>query len=170
MQNGFFNVQRSELTIKKPNFLDNTLVYFNNGSISTVKGGYAIYLEFVILGQLMPVANPDPQINLDNHEFKDHEARFFMPVYNKTTGLYGGLTKKLAHITLRGDANERFYSYGFDKEKSTLLYCVNKKPLPNIFHCTSFKQHHAFLLDENNKKSDFSKIFMFLPSTLDRKE
>ena len=170
MQNGFFNVQRSEFTIKKPNFLDNTLVYFNNGSISTVKGGYAIYLEFVILGQLMPVANPYPQINLDNHEFKYHEARFFMPVYNKTMGLYGGLTKKLAHITLRGDANERFYSYGFDKEKSTLLYCVNKKPLPNIFHCTSFKLHHAFLLDENHKKSDFSKIFMFLPSTLDRKE
>ena len=26
----------------------------------------------MILGQLMPVANPDPEINLDNHEFKDH--------------------------------------------------------------------------------------------------
>ena len=98
----------------------------------------------MILGQLMQVVNPDPQINLDNNEFKDHEACLFMPVYNKGTGLYAGLTKKLAHVTLRGDANERFYPYRFDKEKSTLLYCVNKKPLPNIFHCTSFKQHHAF--------------------------
>ena len=26
----------------------------------------------MILGQLMPVANPDPQINLDNHQFTDH--------------------------------------------------------------------------------------------------
>ena len=44
-RNGFFNVQRSELTIKNSNFPDNTLVYVNNGSISTVKCGHAIYLE-----------------------------------------------------------------------------------------------------------------------------
>ena len=44
----------------------------------------------------------------------------------------------------------------------------NRHPLPNIFHCTAFKQH--VLLDENQKKSEFSKMFMFLPSTLDRKE
>ena len=60
-------------------------------------------------------------------------------LYNKETGLYGGLTKKLAHITLRGDGNERFYSYGYSKEKITLLYGVMKHPLRNIFHCTAFK-------------------------------
>ena len=124
----------------------------------------------MILGQLIPVANPDLQINLENHQFKDHEACLFVPIYNKATGMYGGLTKKLAHITLRGDVNERFYSNGYNKEKSDLLYCVNRQPLPNIFHCTAFKQHHGFLLDENKKKSEFSKMFLFLPSTLDRKE
>ena len=67
--NGFFDEQRSDLTITKPNFPENALVYVNQGSISTVKGGHAIYLEFVILGQLMPVANPDPQINLENRQF-----------------------------------------------------------------------------------------------------
>ena len=82
--------------------------------------------------------------------------------------MYSGLTKKLAHATLSGDVNERFYSYGYSKEKSTLLYCVNKHPLPNIFHCTVFKQHHGFLLDENQKRAEFSNMFMFLPSTLDR--
>ena len=80
----------------------------------------------------MPVANPDPQINLENHQFKDHKACLFVPIYNKATGMYGGLTKKLAHITLRGDVNERFYSYGYNKEKSALLYCVNRQPLLNI--------------------------------------
>ena len=54
--------------------------------------------------------------------------------------------------------------------KSTLLYRVNKKPLPNIFRCTSFKQHHAFLLHENQKKPEISKMFMLLPRTLHRKE
>ena len=108
--NRFFNEQRTDLTITKPNFPENTLVYYKNqGSISTVKGGHTIYLEFVILDQLMPVANPDPQINLENHQFKNHEVCLFVSIYNKPTGMYGGLTKKLTHITLRGDVNERFY-------------------------------------------------------------
>ena len=45
-----------------------------------------------------------------------------------------------------------------------------KQPLPNIFHCTTFKKHHGFILDENQKKAKFSKMFLYLPSTLDRKE
>ena len=76
----------------------------------------------------------------------------------------------LGHITLRGDKGERYYSYTFSKEKSTVLYCSVKDPLPNIFHCTAFKKHNGFLLDENQKKDPFSKLFLYLPSTLDRKE
>ena len=45
-----------------------------------------------------------------------------------------------------------------------------KRPLSNIFHCTAFEKHHGFLLDENQKKADFSKMFLYLPSTLDKKE
>ena len=89
--NGFFHEQRSDLTITKSNFPKNTLVYVNQGSIWTVKEGHAIYLEFVILGQLMPVANPDPQINLENHQ-----SKLFVPIYNKATGMHGGLTRNLA--------------------------------------------------------------------------
>ena len=45
-----------------------------------------------------------------------------------------------------------------------------KQPLPNIFHYTAFKKHHSFLVDENQKKVKFSKMFLYLRSTLDRKE
>ena len=45
-----------------------------------------------------------------------------------------------------------------------------KQPLPNIFHCTAFKKHHFFWVDENQKKVKFSKMFLYLPCTLDRKE
>ena len=170
-ESGFFDDHRSDLTIPKANSPDNTLVYVNQGSVSLVKGGgQAIYLEFVVIGQLMPVANPDPSINLETHVFQDNEALLYVPVYNKATGLYGSLTKKLAHITLRLDDSERFYSYGCLKEKSTLLYCTMKHPLPNIFQSTAFKKHHGFILDENQKKAKFSKMFLYLPSTFDRKE
>ena len=104
--NGFFKEQRTDLTIKKPNFPENTLVYVNQESISHIKGEQAIYLEFIILGQILPFANPDPKINLDNHDFKDNEVLLFVPSYNTETGLYQGLKKKLGYITLRGDINE----------------------------------------------------------------
>ena len=81
-----------------------------------------------------------------------------------------GLTKKGGYITLRGDQNESFYSYGFDKQNSKLLFCTIKQPLPNFFQCTSFKNHSAFLMSQNQKNLKFSKTFMFLPLTLDRKE
>ena len=53
--NGFFKEQRTDLTIKKPNFPENTFVYVNQGSVSPIKGEQAIYFEFVILGQILPL-------------------------------------------------------------------------------------------------------------------
>ena len=67
----------------------------------------------------MLVANPDPTINLETHVFRENEALLYVPVYNKATGLYGGLKKILVQITLRGDEGKRFYSYGYSIEKST---------------------------------------------------
>ena len=161
LESRLFGDQRSDLTILKANFPENTLAYLNQGSVSLVKGGgEAIYLEFVVCGQLMPIPNPNPTINLETHVFEENQALLYAPIYNKATGLYGGLTKKLAHITLQGDERERFYSYGYSKEKSTLLYCSMKQPFPNIFYCTAFKKHHGFILDENQKQAKFSNMFL----------
>ena len=171
LESGFFDDRRGDSTIPKANFPENTLCYVNQGTVSLVKGGEkAIYLEFVVIGQVMLVANADPSFNLETHVFKDNEILLYVPVYNKATELYGGLKKKLGQNTLRGDGQERFLSYGYSKEKSTLLYYCVKQPLPNIFHCTAFKKHHSFLVDENQKKVKFSKMFLYLRSTLDRKE
>ena len=118
----------------------------------------------------MPLANIDPLINLDTYEPKDNEAVIYVPMYNTATGLYYGLSKKLGMITLRGDAQERFFSYGYSKEKSVLLYCSMKAPLPNAFTSTCFQKHKQLLLDQNELRIKQSDIFFFLPGTLDRKE
>ena len=100
------------MTIAKANFPENTLVYLNQDLVLLVKGGgQAIYL------QLIPIANPDLSINLEKHVLKENETLFYVPVYNKATGLYGRLTKKLAHITLRGDDSEHFILMGIQKKK-----------------------------------------------------
>ena len=118
----------------------------------------------------MPLANIDPLINLDTYEPKDNEVVIYVPMYNTATGLYFGLSKKLGMITLRGDAQERFFSYGYSKEKSALLYCSMKAPLPNAFTSTYFQKHKQLLLDQNELRIKQSDIFFFLPGTLDRKE
>ena len=118
----------------------------------------------------MPLANIDPLINLDTYEPKDNEVVIYVPLYNTVIGLYHGLTKKLSLITLRSNALERFYSYGYSKEKSALLYCSMKAPLPNTFSSTCFKKHKKFLLDQNEFGIKQSELFFFLPATLDRKE
>ena len=167
---GFFKDQRVDLTIPKANFPENTLVYVNQGSVSQMKDGEAIYLEYVVLAQIMPVANPNPAIDFDTYEFKENECLLYVPLYNTETSLFHGLGKRLGYITLRGDNNETFYSYGYDKEKSKLLFCNFKQPIPNIFNCTSFKKHRQYLLNEKATDRLASSLFTFLPSTIDRKE
>ena len=127
-------------------------------------------LEFVKLAQILPMENSPPDIDLDKHKYKDNEVLIFTPLYNTQNGLYRSLTKKIGDTTLRGIANESFYSYDFDKQNLKLLFCTNKQPLPNIFQCTAFKKHSAFLMSQNQENLKFSKMFMFLPSTLHRKE
>ena len=80
------------------------MVYVNQGTVSLVKGGEkAIYLDFVVLDQIMPAANVDPSIYFDSYECKANEVLLYVPVYNTITGLYGGLQKKFAYITIRGN-------------------------------------------------------------------
>ena len=152
----FFKDCQSDLTLSKVNFPGITLYYINQEKVLLFKGGeQAIYLEYVVCGQIMPVANPDPSVNLDTRKFEDNEVLIYVPVYNKSTGFYGGLKKMLGHITLQGDEDERFYSYGFWTEKYTLLYCSVKYPLPNIFQCTAFKKYYGLLLDKNLESGFF---------------
>ena len=86
----------------------------------------------------------------------------FMSLYNTQNGLYIGYI--LGYITLRGNANENFHSYGSDKQNSKILFCTTKQSLPNIFQCTAFKKHSAFLMSQNQENLN---IFA---STLDRKD
>ena len=47
--NGFFGDLKRDFTIKKANLPENTLVYCNQGTISTLKVvDYAIYFDYVI--------------------------------------------------------------------------------------------------------------------------
>ena len=69
---------------------------------------------------------------------------------------------------MRGDADETFLSYGFDKIKSKLLYSFSKQQIPNAFVSVAFKNHFEEIM--NGDRSESSSLFYFLPSVSDRKE
>ena len=168
---GFFGDLNVDLTIMKANFPELTLCYINQSRISIVKNNeQAIYCDNVIIAQIMPYAVLDPEINLETYSPKENEAIIYCPLYNVTTGLFYGITRKLGLITVLGDEQEQFFSYGYSKEKSKLLYCSMKTQMPNIFSCTAFKKHKQLLLDQHENSVRQSRQFFFLPATLDRKE
>ena len=75
----------------------------------------------------------------------------------------------LAYIVLRGDEDEVFFSYGYNKAKSSVLYSYAKQQIPDTFISTSFKKHFQEVVNEK-KNENYSKMFYYLPSISDRKE
>ena len=92
-----------------------------------------------------------------------------MPLHNTKTEHFRGVKKWLVIIMIRGDPDEVFLSYGFDEERSKVLYSSFKHPLPIIFQDTASKKHAKMLIKEKQTQ-EISKLSFFLPSTTDRKE
>ena len=65
----------------------------NNGSVTPIKGGHAIYLEFVIIAQILLFANPPLDLDLNTDQYQENEVLIFTPLYNMENGLYRGLKK-----------------------------------------------------------------------------
>ena len=146
-KSSFFGDQKVEFTINRTNFPENTLISTNQGSMLTLKAGdYAIYLDYVTLGQLICANNLVEDFN--NYECKPDQVKLYVLLCNVDTGEFKGLQDWLAYIMVRGDENETFLSYGYDEDKSNILYSTFKQMLLNIFQGTSFKKHHPMLLDE----------------------
>ena len=136
-RNGFFGDQKGEFTINKPAFPENTLIYTNQGWISTLKGGdHVIYLDYVVLGQLICAKNlPE---DFDNYECKPDEVKLYVPIYKNETGEYKGLQNWLAYIMVNGVMRMRCFSH-MDMMKISLAYCT--QPLNKFYQTYSRALH-----------------------------
>ena len=92
-----------------------------------------------------------------------------LPLYNTKNGYFRGVKKWLAYIMVHRDSDETFFSYGYDAERSKIMYSSFKHSLPIIFQGTAFKKNTKMLIEEKGT-ADSSKLFFFLPSTTDHKE
>ena len=167
-ENGFFKEIKPEMNIEKVNIPENTLLYINQGFLSTVKSGeLAMYVHNFIIGQLIIAANQPENIN--EYQCADNEVKLLSCVYDIESGKFKGLRLMLAYIVLRGDNDEVFFSYGYNKTKSTVLYSYSKQQIPDTFITTSFKKHFQEVINEKKGES-YSEMFYYLPSISDRKE
>ena len=167
-ENGYFKEIKPEMNIEKANIPENTFLYINQGFISTVKSGdLAMYVHNFIIGTLITAANQPEDI--DAYTCNDNEVKLLSCVYDLETGKFKGLRLMLAYIVLRGDKDEVFFSYGYSKTKSTVLYSYAKQQIPDTFISTSFKKHFQEVVNEK-KDEPYSNMFYYLPSISDRKE
>ena len=167
-KNEFFQDVRAELNLEKANIPENCLLYVNQGFLSTVKSGeIAMYLHNFIIGQLIIVANQPEDIS--TYICSNNEVKLLPCVYDLESGDFKGIRKQIAFIVLRGDVDETFLSYGFNKIKSKVLYSFSKQQIPNAFVSVAFQKHFDEIINEN-KTDNKSLLFYFLPSVSDRKE
>ena len=167
-ENGFFKDVRAELNLEKVNIPENCLFYANQGFLSTVKSGeIAMYLHNFIIGQLIIAANQPKDIS--TYSCEKNEVKLMSCVYDLESGDFKGIREQVAFIVLRGDADEIFFSYGYDKQKSKLLYSYSKQQIPDAFVSVAFKKHFHEIMNEG-KSETMSSLFYFLPSISDRKE
>ena len=83
-------------------------------------------------------------------------------MYNLENGEFLGLNERLPYIMVKRDKDETFFSYGYDENKSKLLYSVSKQIMPNISQGAACKKHSPKLLNERSMEN-FSKMFFYLP-------
>ena len=167
-ENGFFKDVRAELNLDKVNIPENSLIYVNQGFLTTIKSGeIAMYFENFVIGQLL-IAASQPK-DIANYICSKNEVKLLSCIYDIETGNFKGFREQVAFIVLRGDANELFLSYGFDKSKSKLLYSFSKQQIPNAFSSVAFSKHFKKVMNKDQSE-DSSSLFYFLPSISDRKE
>ena len=168
-ENGFFKDIRPELNLEKLNMPENTIYYVNQAFLSTVKNGeIAMYVQNFIIGQLIFAANQPNDIS--EYVCLPNEVKLLSCVYDLESGEFKGVRLQLAYIVLRGDEHEIFFSYGYEKSKSKVLYSYSKQQIPDAFISTSFKKHFNEIINEKKDDENSSSLFYFLPSISDRKE
>ena len=140
--------------------------YINQGYLSYKDNKNIYYVDLFIVGKIVPLLNQPEDI--EQYVPKDNEVKLLCPKYNTTTGSFLGLENCLAYLTVRGDYHEQFFDSGYNKENSKVLYSM--QVLYNSFTSTIVSRHRIQYESGVFSETDFSGVFFFLPSTVDRIE
>ena len=114
LENGFYKDVKSDFT----------LIYINKAQL-TFKQNPIIYSNYFIIVQIIPLLNP-PQ-DLENYLCKESEVKIYLPLHDTSNGSFKGIKQTLAHIVLRDNKEETFFTYGYSRNLSKMLYFYSKQ-------------------------------------------
>ena len=121
------------------NLLEMTTFYVNQTYLSSKDNKKIYYTDVYIIGQVVPLLNA-PE-DLKHYQLKSDKVKLIKPKYDPVNGQFLGLINSLGYLTVRGDEQEHFFDYGFNKENSKILYSTHKMKIPNSFSTTIFNRY-----------------------------
>ena len=108
--------------------------------------------------------------DIESYDCKDDEVKILRTKYNPATGKFLGIEYCVALITVKNDPEEQFFDNGYIKANSKMLYSTRKSKIPSSFKATAIGSHKYQCEGGVFLEQDFSKIFFYLPSIVDRCE
>ena len=165
---GFFGTESCDFSIEKANMPENTLFYINQGYQSYKDGKNVYYNDVYIIAQNMSLALQPKDI--ESYELKDNEVKILRARYDPISGEFLGIEYCVGFITVKNNVDEQFFDYRYNKDNSKLLYSTKMLKIPSCFKATVFGQHKMQYEGGAFSEENFSQIFFYLPSTVDRSE
>ena len=151
------------------NYPENAILYINQAYLTIESNKKIYYADFQIIGQITEALNP-PEDVANYYICKERKVQFGRPRYNPTTGEFLGLYETISFLIVRGNEDEYFLNYGFDENKSKLLYYFYKRRIPNFFWGGTLFTRSRIMFESGELSTDFSKVNYFLPPITDRSE
>ena len=126
------------------------------------------YNDIYIIAQIMPLSHQPNDI--DSYDCKDNEVKILRTKYDPVNGKFLGIEYCVALLTVKNNPEEQFFDYGYVKANSKMLYSTRKSKILSSFKATAFDNHKNQYEGGVFLEEDFSKIFFYLPSTVNRCE
>ena len=164
----FFGTEFCDFSIEKANMPENTVYCVNQGYQCYKDNKKVYYNDVYIIAQIMPLAMQPKDI--ESYQLKDDEVKLLRARYDPIRGEFLGIEYCVGLITVRSDADEQFFDYGYNKDNSKLLYSTKKLKIPSSFKSTVFGVHKMQYEGGAFAEQHSSEIFFYLSLTVDRSE
>ena len=84
----FFDDEKGDFNVAKNGCLENTLLYINQGQISTHNDQIIVYNQYFIVGEVIELQNSPSSFH--EYQLKENEVKIIVPLYNQETGDFKG--------------------------------------------------------------------------------
>ena len=110
-----------------------------------------------------------PKYDTSTGQFKGLYKTIGFLVVRESTGQFKGLYKTIGFLVVRGAPDEIFFHYGYDSNKSKIIYSHYRRKISSSFSGNIFNLHQS-IIENGEVENNYSNLYYFLPSITDRSE